>query len=93
MEFSLEMLMLTVYQECFEDCIQEFVQITINGKSNQYFCKTCIRYMKSKRMPPMSVCYGKKYPSFSSLIPWKHSLEITKVHTHFATRTLQQALD
>ena len=49
---------LTVYEECFDDCVKEFVKININGKSVYYFCKTCIGYMKSKKIPPMSVCNG-----------------------------------
>ena len=28
----------TLYQECFDDCVQEFIKIIINGKGNYYFC-------------------------------------------------------
>ena len=30
--------------------------VKINEESNNYFCKTCIVYMKSGRVPPISVC-------------------------------------
>ena len=30
----------------------------INEKINYYLCKTCIGYMRSSRIPPMSVCNG-----------------------------------
>ena len=46
---------LTKYPECLEDCVQEFVKVMINENTNYYLC---IRYMKSKKMPPMSVCNG-----------------------------------
>ena len=46
------------YQDCYSECVRDFVEVKVNEDTNYYFCKTCVTYMKSKRIPPMSVCNG-----------------------------------
>ena len=48
--------LLEKYPECFTECVRYFVNVMINEDAKIYFCKTCIVYMKSRRVPPMSVC-------------------------------------
>ena len=55
---ALESKILSKYPDCFADCIRCFVKVTINEKIDYYLCKTCIGYMKSSKIPPMSVCNG-----------------------------------
>ena len=39
----------------FRRSTDEKIEIFLNGKKNGYVCKTCLKHMKAKRMPPMSV--------------------------------------
>ena len=39
----------------YRKCVAQKVETPINGTNNSYLCKTCIRHLKAKRMPPMSV--------------------------------------
>ena len=39
----------------FRKSTDEKIEIFLNGKKNSYVCKTCLKHMKAKRMPPMSV--------------------------------------
>ena len=48
--------LLEKYPECFTECVSYIVKVIINEDNNYYFCKTCIGYIKSRRIPPMSVC-------------------------------------
>ena len=50
--------LLEKYPDCYVECVREFVKIDINGKNKYYFCKTCIKYLKTAKIPPMSVCNG-----------------------------------
>ena len=55
---SFQSKILEKYPNCFTDCVRDFVTVAINAEAHQYFCNTCITYMKSGRIPPMSVCNG-----------------------------------
>ena len=35
-------------------CIEKRIPTRINGEENCYICKTCLRHMQNKKMPPMS---------------------------------------
>ena len=39
-------------------CIEERLPTRINGENNCYICKTCLRHMQSKKLPPMSTMNG-----------------------------------
>ena len=44
-----------------DKCIDKpVVKIRINGQENTYICETCVRYLRSNKMPPMSVMNGLK---------------------------------
>ena len=55
---NLEAKLLDKYPDCYLECVREFVKVEINEDENYYLCKTCITYMKSGKIPPMSVCNG-----------------------------------
>ena len=55
---NLEGKLLEKYPDCYLECVREFVKVEINEDKNYYLCKTCITYMKSSKIPPMSVCNG-----------------------------------
>ena len=42
------------------DCIDEEIQTRIDGKDRCYICQTCVRHMKAKKIPPMSIKNGLK---------------------------------
>ena len=39
----------------YRDCMEMDIETPINGRTDCYICKTCIKHMKAKKMPPMSV--------------------------------------
>ena len=41
-----------------EACIQRRIETQLNGELKTYICKTCIRHMKNKKIPPMSAMNG-----------------------------------
>ena len=43
-----------------ENCIDELIPTTIDGKNDIYICLTCVAHMKRKKIPPMSTKNGLK---------------------------------
>ena len=43
-----------------DDCVEKEIPTWINGQRKLYICLTCVRYMKNKKVPPMSAMNGLK---------------------------------
>ena len=37
-----------------DKCIERKIPVRINGEIKVYVCKTCLRHMRKKKLPPMS---------------------------------------
>ena len=60
-------------------CIEEpLIQTTVNGNAQCYICKTCVRHLKLKKMPPMSTMNGLKLKETDNEIR-DQELELTEL--------------
>ena len=61
-----------------EACIEEMIQTRIDGKNRCYICLTCVRHMKGKKIPPMSIKNGLKLTESDKEIR-EQRLELTEL--------------
>ena len=43
-----------------ELCVERSIKTCLNGEEKIFICKTCVRHMKKKKIPPMSAMNGLK---------------------------------
>ena len=41
-----------------ESCVERVIPTNIDGQENTYICKTCVKHLKKKKLPPMSAMNG-----------------------------------
>ena len=64
-----------IIHQCIADPL---VQTIVDGHANYYMCETCIRYLRLRKMPPMSTMNGLKLTETDKQIK-KQQLELTEL--------------
>ena len=69
-------------QGIIQQCIAgPLVQTMVDGLENCCICETCVRYLKLKKMPPMSTLNGLKLTETDKQIQ-EQQLELTELEGH-----------
>jgi hypothetical protein len=59
-------------------CVQREIEIRIDGEKKTYICKTCVRHMRKKNLPPMSAMNGLQLAETDEMIK-KEGLKLTEL--------------
>ena len=70
-----------------ETCIQRRVDTKLNDEIKTYICKTCIRHMKNKKIPPMSAMNGLQLHETDAMIEHE-GLKLTELEGALIAKTI-----
>ena len=59
-------------------CVEHNIETVLNGEKKVYICKTCVRHMRKKKLPPMSAMNGLQLKETDEIIK-KEGLALTEL--------------
>ena len=68
-------------------CVQKNIETCLNEEKKTYICKTCIRHMKNKKIPPMSAMNGLQLQETDEMIN-KEGLNLTELEGALIAKTI-----
>ena len=61
-----------------EACVEKEIRTCLNGEEKTYICKTCVRHMRKKKLPPMSAMNGLQLHDADDMIA-REGLKLTEL--------------
>ena len=70
-----------------EACVQREIETHLNGETKIYICKTCLRHMRCKKIPPMSAMNGLQLHETDKMIE-DEGLQLTELEGALIAKTI-----
>ena len=70
-----------------EACVQREIKTHLNDETKIYICKTCVRHMRSKKIPPMSAMNGLQLHETDKMIE-EEGLNLTELEGALIAKTI-----